>query len=205
MDIGGGVLSIEQPDGTSAGLVAPAWARDSSGRKLPTTYSWADGTLTQHVDLSAPNIHFPVLADPNWTYGFTTSTVNTTPSKAWTLLHNCFNCYFPVAGAPSAFPTLGSILPLRVGWVEVADLDFTCLMDQIEPDDHMWKFAAWGNHVDGFGSWIAFGLHKNSIGQNVLQVGAFIVNDNPAGIPNAAYVEVAKMNWQNFANNLANG
>lgn len=205
VDIGGGVLSLDQPDGTSAGMIAPAWARDAKGRDVPTHYQWDDGVLTQVVDLSRSDITFPVLADPNWTYGFTTSTLNTTPTQGWTLLHNCFNCYFPVAGAPHAFPTLGSLLPLRVGWAGVIDQDFTCLMDQIASADHMWKFAAWGKHVDGYGSWIAFGLHKNAIGQNVLQVGAFVVNDFPAGVPNAIYVEGAKMMWQSFANNLANG
>ncbi|WP_374010316.1 hypothetical protein [Leifsonia sp. LS-T14] len=205
IDIGGGVLSLEQPDGASAGLIMPAWARDAAGKEVSTRYTWRDNVLTQTIDLDAANIVFPVVADPNWTYSFRTTTGNTTPTRGWTLLHDCFNCYFPVTGAPRSFPTLGSLLPLRVGWSGVADADFICLMDQIEPADRMWKFAAWGNHVDGFGSWIAFGLHKNALNQNVLEVGAFIVNDFPSGIPNPIYTEGAKMTWQAFANNLANG
>lgn len=204
-DIGGGVLSLEQPDGSSAGLIMPAWARDAAGRELPTHYSWRDNVLTQTIDLNVPDITFPVLADPNWTYSFRTTTGNTTPAQGWTLLHNCFNCYFPVTGAPRSFPSLGSLLPLRVGWTGVADADFTCLMVQVEPADRMWRFAAWGKHVDGFGSWIAFGLHKNALNQNVLEVGAFIVNDFPSGIPNPIYTEGAKSTWQLFANNLAKG
>lgn len=203
LDIGGGILSLEQPDGSSAGLIMPAWARDAAGKELSTRYSWNENVLTQTIDLDVPNIVFPVLADPNWSYSFRTTTGSTTPAQGWSLLHNCFNCYFPVAGAPRAFPTLGSLLPLRVGWVGVIDADFTCLMDRIEPADRMWKFAAWGKHVDGFGSWIAFGLHKNALNQNVLEVGAFIVNDLPMGIPNPIYTEAAVMNWQGFANNLA--
>lgn len=198
------MLSLEQPDGTSAGLFMPAWARDAAGRQLATSYTWRENVLTQRVDLDTPGISFPVLADPNWTYSFRTTTGSTTPARGWNLLHDCFNCYFPVAGAPKVFPSLGTLLPLRVGWSGVIDADFTCLMDRIEPDDRMWQFAAWGHHVDGFGSEIAFALHKNALNQNVLEVGALIVNDFPAGIPNPLYTEGAKMTWQAFANNLAN-
>lgn len=34
-------------------------------------------------------------------------------NDAFKELHRCFNCSFPVAGAPHAFPTNGQYIPLR--------------------------------------------------------------------------------------------
>ncbi|WP_157606378.1 hypothetical protein [Phycicoccus sp. Soil802] len=44
------------------------WAIDAAGRHLPTSYTYADGVLTQHIDTSAAS--FPVVLDPAVTTGF---------------------------------------------------------------------------------------------------------------------------------------
>lgn len=67
-----------QPDGTvflldSAsenilGGFLPAWARDAEGDDVPTHYEISGNELTQVVDLSSPDIAFPVVADPQAGY-----------------------------------------------------------------------------------------------------------------------------------------
>jgi hypothetical protein len=59
----GGVAILDAQQELAYYVEAP-WARDANGQDVPTSYSVADGTLTQHVDLSDPSIAFPVVADP---------------------------------------------------------------------------------------------------------------------------------------------
>jgi len=61
-DLGSVAILDDQQD--LAYYVDVPWARDANGRDVPTSYSVADGTLTQYVDLSNPSIAFPVVADP---------------------------------------------------------------------------------------------------------------------------------------------
>lgn len=42
----------------------PAWAIDAAGESIPTSYSFEDGQLVQHVDLDGAQ--FPVVADPKF-------------------------------------------------------------------------------------------------------------------------------------------
>ena len=203
-DAGDGQLRIQSPGSGSLGIVHKAWAKDSSGKELPTAYTWSGKTLTQTIDLSDPDIQYPVLADPNWNYTFEFSIGTTTGSQAMDRLKACFNCFFPVYGAPYDFPSIGETLPLRVGWGGVADLNFTCIMNS------WWKygdgssgfmFDAAASHIDGEGSWVAFGMYRNYAGQNTLEVSAYIKNDFFLG--NWIYTEGARANWQQFADNLS--
>src|SRR6218665_172358 len=56
--------------GDVLGTVFKPWAVDAAGNSVPTSYSWDNGALTQHVDLSVPGIEFPVVADPAWGYTY---------------------------------------------------------------------------------------------------------------------------------------
>lgn len=187
---------------TNYGSLQLPWAQDAAGQNIPTSYSWYGSTLTQHVDLSSTTIEFPVLADPAWGYTYTYSQ-KWSGTKNWRLLHDCFNCYFPVAGAPRAFPSYGADLPLRVG-----PANFHCKMAQTFTDSssgyYGWQFNAASGHVDGMGSNIVFEF-KNLAGPGnfKLYVSAYIVNDD-AWLKNPAYQEGARLNWSNFSKNLNN-
>lgn len=172
------------------------WARDSAGSSVPTTYTWKAGKLTQHVDLSDPSLVYPVVADPAWGYSFGYK-MNRSTKVNKAKLKSCFNCYFPVSGAPRAFPRAGQLLPLRVG-----PANFACkFKKEMSGTNYFgWQFDATRKHVDGYGSNIIFEL-TNIGGENKLVVSAYIVNDD-WWLHNSLYRDAAKQNWQNFAANL---
>jgi len=72
--VGGDVVRLEaQPDGSVTGYdtegepiayVAPAWARDASGRQVPTFYELEGTTLVQVVQHRGGDWAYPVTADP---------------------------------------------------------------------------------------------------------------------------------------------
>lgn len=49
------------------GFVQPAWAIDANGKPVPTHYTVANGTLSQHVDHQGAV--YPVVADPTISLG----------------------------------------------------------------------------------------------------------------------------------------
>lgn len=180
------------------GTVFKPWATDAQANSVPTTYSWSNGTLTQHVDLSTPGIEFPVIAAPAWAYTYYYS-VSKTAAKNKALLKNCFNCYFPVEGAPKAFPTAGKLLPLRV-----AGLNFECkFKSEFSGTNYFgFQFDATKNHVDGLTSNIIFEFRTIN-GKKNLVVSAYIANDSK-WINNGYYRLGVALNWENFAKNLNN-
>lgn len=202
---------LYSPNGQVLGSLHDAWARDSNGQAVPTRYEWVGGVLTQHVDLSDPSIAYPVLADPAWTYGVAYAIETRTVSQIRSQLLNCFNCDFPVAGAPANFPSMGQFLPLTVGlW------NFNCTMQSVYYDNNGggmawfgWYFSAAASHVDGLGSTISFDFSpawKPEAPSNVfagMAVNAWIMNSNPAGVPREYYIAGAVLNWATFASNLS--
>lgn len=178
------------------------WAVDAEGIQLPTWYTWSGTTLTQHVDHSAANIEYPVVADPAWQYSYF-YTLNKTPIQAREMLKGCFNCLFPVSGAPRAFPTVGQILPLTVG-----PANFECrFKSEFSSATYFgFQFDATENHVDGAGSNIIFQFQPDTYlpGLNAtgfLTVDAYIVNDS-WWLNNDVYRAAALANWQKFADNV---
>ncbi|GAB3125162.1 hypothetical protein [Glaciibacter psychrotolerans] len=179
------------------GALLPPWAVDAAGESVPTSYSWADGKLTQHVDLSSPRISFPVLADPAWGYAVEYKLTKTVAANK-ALLKKCFKCYFPVPGAPKAFPKVGQLLPLMVG-----PANFNCTFKN-EFNATNWfafQFDATKAHVDKLGSNIVFEFRALSNGTRYLMVSAYVVND-AFWLKNPAYQAGTYVNWKNFASNL---
>lgn len=190
-------------------VISAPWAIDANGKNLDTWYTLENDVLTQHIDLSAANIAFPVVADPNWSYSLRYFFDNISTSEAWRKVHNCFNCYFPVLGAPFAFPGLNDTLPLFINIYVPFPLNYLggyynmeCLMGFTEAHNGLygWYFWATKNHIDGVGSWIRFRFMNTSNGP-ALVVDAQIKNDfylNALGITNNAYALAAQTNWNQF-------
>ncbi|ROS28646.1 hypothetical protein EDF22_0371 [Rathayibacter sp. PhB127] len=58
--------AVVDADGGVALLIGAAWAIDADGDRIPTHYSVSGSTLTQTVDHTAPEVAYPVVADPAW-------------------------------------------------------------------------------------------------------------------------------------------
>ncbi len=213
-----GSLSLYDQEGRSLGQVGAAWARDANGMSLPTHYEWADGILTQHVDLTSPEIVFPVVADPAWSYSVGWMIETRTVQQVRAKLYSCFNCYFPVAGAPHNFPVYNQFLPLEVGPIPgTFAMNFNCYFDWVDYwqyDGDAWfeyEFSAAPGHIDGLGSIIVFQFHPAWSASNPsnryteLTVNATIMNDNPGGLGRPAYTAGAWYTWGAFAGNLRTG
>ncbi|MBV7411454.1 hypothetical protein KRX56_01690 [Dermabacteraceae bacterium TAE3-ERU27] len=181
-------------NGEPYGTLLPEWALDANGKSVPTWYSWDKETLTQHVDLADPSITFPVVADPGWGYTYKYK-INKTAEQAKRLLKRCFNCYFPVTGAPKNFPILGEYLKLRDKF-----FNFECRFagERSSRGIFFFKFKATGRHVDGFGSRIKFVFMKID-NQQYLVVEAYVANNH---MNNPIYRYKANETWQKFANNI---
>lgn len=187
----GSLLFIESTDTTFAVLELP-WAKDALGQDVPTWYTLVNGVLTQHLDLVGVSA-YPVLADPAWTYSYKFPT-NKTSTRVEQLLRSCFNCYFPVVGAPRAFPAQGQLLPLTVGGIG----NFECRMGgigKVTGSLFQYSFIATRNHIDGAGSSITFSFRSDQY----LYVSASIMNQL---LNNSIYRGGAIQTWTTFANNL---
>ena len=189
----GSLLFIETSQETSAVLEMP-WAKDAAGGNVPTWYTLNQGVLTQHLNLEGVSA-YPVLADPAWTYSYRFPT-NKTSTRIEQLLRSCFNCYFPVPGAPRAFPTQSQLLPLRVALIG----NFECRMGGIAKVNgslFQYSFLATRNHDDGEGSTITFSFRSDQY----LYVSASVMNQFAN---NSFYRGFAIQTWTTFANNLRN-
>ncbi|MBX7266013.1 hypothetical protein KIF24_08215 [Micromonospora sp. Llam7] len=65
--VGAGFVLIDSA-GLVVGAIEAPWAKDASGRYLPTSYTLNGSTLVQTTDTAGAA--FPVVADPKLTYGF---------------------------------------------------------------------------------------------------------------------------------------
>lgn len=196
--------------GEVRGAVMPPWAKDATGRDLKTSYEWDGLTVTQDVEVPADAV-FPITADPAWSYTWTAVIKIGDPLTLRTKMHSCFNCTFPVQGAPAAFPVTGQKLPLTVGIAGI-NLDFTCIFDQeawtpkvpeLYPNG---QFGFWFNsapsHVDGAGSRISFNFWTKQETDSSIKmrftVTGNITNETPAGMPQWIYLPGAKAQWEVF-------
>jgi hypothetical protein len=72
--------SGDSPAVTIASIGAP-WAKDATGKSLPTSYTLNGDQLTQHIDTAEAT--YPVVADPHYTGGWVSGTIyfNKTETK----------------------------------------------------------------------------------------------------------------------------
>lgn len=208
---------LRGPDGGTLGALDYAWAVDASGNSVPTSYEWSGTTLTQIVDLTAPGLTFPVLADPSWTYTHTYTLEHTTVPEVRALLMNCFGCYFPIEGAPQAFPASDQFLPLVVRPFPDSAIvwNTNCYMGGRYYENYGggeayfgYDFRAAPGHVDGLGSAIYFDFNpmwqqatpNTKFGQ--LVVTGWVVNPTPMGFSPAFITNMTWWNWLKLAQNV---
>ena len=60
-----GSVNVNDAAGNQIGYVAAPWAKDASGKNVPTHFVVTPNSITQVVETSASTA-YPVVADPNW-------------------------------------------------------------------------------------------------------------------------------------------
>ncbi|MGK9148296.1 hypothetical protein KXS11_11775 [Plantibacter flavus] len=184
------------------GAIRAPWALDAAGRSLPTHFDWASGVLTQIVETDDAT-QYPVLADPDWGYElYISAGIQRTGGQAFNELSRCFNCSFPVGGAPAVFPNVGSMIGLNaspISWVAVP-APVRVANKYNAGTVAGFGFDALAGHFDGEGSFVQFTFTQNQSGSLVLQVMANVKNDLGPG--NAANTALASAKWHEFASNL---
>ncbi|WEK60077.1 MAG: DUF2599 domain-containing protein [Candidatus Microbacterium colombiense] len=93
-DAGDGFFAVLDTDGQPTAMVDPAWAKDATGRDVPTRYEQQGETLVQVVEHD-PGYTYPIVADPavrgNLITGVRTifsssgTTVAVTPRSGWAI------------------------------------------------------------------------------------------------------------------------
>ncbi|TPG05152.1 hypothetical protein EAH85_14385 [Curtobacterium flaccumfaciens] len=163
------------------------------------TSTFAGGTVVNTV---ASDDDEPVFVIQSFSYTKNYSIGKTKPSTAWTRMHNCFNCYFPISGAPRAYPSRGQDLPLKASFAGVTG-NFHCKMGQTTKyaaENWGWYFDAASGHVDGVGSQIYFSFFQDHDGSYKLSVTGMILNDFGPG--NYPYTVLAEAQWAKLASNI---
>lgn len=105
----GGAM-VMSGDGTVVAVVAAPWAKDATGTDVPTVYEIDGDTLRQHVDLSNPDIVYPVVADPNTTFVWWGTATKLTRSETKSLAQNISSS----AAGVAAFCGYVPVVPGRV-------------------------------------------------------------------------------------------
>jgi len=187
------------------GVINAPWAVDSAGNALPTHYGWSGTTLTQYVEPSATTT-YPVLADPNWSYDFYDNLrILYTPHDVMNNLHACFNCEFPISGAPSKYPAVGDTLNLNA-----SPFSFISIPAPVQVSNSYdagtvagFGFTALAGHFDGAGSIVQFTFDGDRTRYLSLEVMANVVVDRGA-VANAANTLAAEREWGIFGQNVVN-
>ncbi|WP_421876478.1 WXG100 family type VII secretion target [Mycolicibacterium wolinskyi] len=128
----------------------------------------------------------------------------------WNELNRCFNCNFPIGGAPKEFPKVGDEYPLemRIAGVKAANLPVKVTEVSRTEDAIDIEFATLPGHADGDGSTIHFRWSEEA-GQLHLDIRGYITEgpgsgENPfsAGA-RVGYTALAEVVWQPYIDRVA--
>ncbi|GBE65987.1 hypothetical protein MFM001_24490 [Mycobacterium sp. MFM001] len=135
-------------------------------------------------------------------------------NDVWNELHRCFNCNFPIGGAPQQFPNVGDKLPLelKVGkgiGVKVANLPVQVTQIQRTADQINIEFATLPGHEDGLGSTIHFQWIKEG-GEMHLHIRGYVAEAGPGSeggpqspLERGVYGGIfAPVTWQPYIDNV---
>ncbi|MCX2965692.1 hypothetical protein [Gordonia aquimaris] len=123
------------------------------------------------------------------------------PRDVAALLRECFNCYFPVEGAPKEFPDVGDELPLVIDIPDgMGPMQAPVRVTEVveTDDDFSFEFVGLENHFDGEGSTVRFHFW-NDTEQLRLNVYA---NTTDAPVPDYFNARVAEIVWGRFLGNV---
>jgi hypothetical protein len=182
---------------SSVAVAAPPAERSAPSSVSSVSVGRTDDPTTSSADARRTPEH--------WSYNFKYNIGRTTPKKAKKALHDCFNCDFPVKGAPKGFPKAGQDLPLRAGPFGLGNFHCTFREEHSGGDQggpyFGFTFDTAKGHVDGKGAWIAFTFSTNSNGENILNVFGYVSKNTY--VPEKLYKNRANAMWKKFGKNIA--
>lgn len=118
-------------------------------------------------------------------------------------LHTCFNCEFPIQGAPAAYPAVGDTLNLNA-----SPFTFISIPAPVEVSNSYdagtvagFGFTALPGHFDGAGSIVQFTFSGDLTHYLSLEVMANVEVDRGA-VANAANTLAAEHEWGIFGQNV---
>lgn len=205
-DLGFQILS---KDGTYYGTLANPWAFDAKMMPLKTSFSLHNGLLSQTIAVTE-GTSYPVTSDPSWTYGYDITYIvdestlsvrqsKRTPNQVTAKLKTCFNCYFPISGAPATYPYVGQTMPLVIQHPYLFWVTMPAPVVVSSLATNGWTFTAKSGHVDGAGSKISFLWYSDVNGFLHLLVQGSIVNPDPcdltAFVCQSVYPSEARKSW----------
>ncbi|MGO2611268.1 hypothetical protein [Glutamicibacter ardleyensis] len=180
---------IEKPVGIDATGKEVELATTVTGSKV--SYTVADPEKTE----------FPVATAAAWSYtvAYTWKDVGwpayVSFKKAAAALKKCFNCSFPLSGAPKAFPVKGQKINLSVMGFK-APVQVT----KASKSPVTWTFKTLPGHFDGAGSTIQFNLFSGRNNEFALGVTAKVTNSK---IPQWLNKNASQKTWKTFAYRIA--
>ncbi|MEU3026813.1 hypothetical protein ACPCBC_13880 [Streptomyces incarnatus] len=122
------------------------------------------------------------------------------PKKAWDELHRCFNCSFPVDGAPKKFPSENQYIKLKAcGIGHYACKNAPVRYHKSNSYPYTWFFLAQKGHFDGKDSMVRFRFYDDKQGFLHLKVYATVTHPT---VPDSVNKEFATMKWRAFAHIL---
>jgi hypothetical protein len=122
------------------------------------------------------------------------------PRHAFEELYRCFNCSFPIKGAPRAFPRKRQYMPLRACFVDLRP----CRPAPVKfytNNAYYIKLIAQRRHFDGKGSSVLFLFYTDQDGFLHLAVTAYVTRRHPK-VSDEINKNQAFLRWQEFAQNL---
>lgn len=128
----------------------------------------------------------------------------------WRELHRCFNCNFPMGGAPKEFPKVGDELPLEIRTAGQKLLNFPVRVTEISrtADAIDIEFVTLPGHVDGPDSTIHFRFAQDGGQLHLTTTGLITQGPGSGDIPifspgiRTGYTAIAYNVWQPYINNL---
>lgn len=182
------------------GVIESPVGIDATGKKVELSTS-VKGSKVSYTVTHPQKAVFPVSTAAAWSYTVAYTWQNSNwPSyvsykKAAAALKKCFNCSFPLKGAPRTFPVKGQKINLSVMGFK-APVQVT----QASKSPIKWAFKTLPGHFDGAGSTIQFSLFSGRNNEFALGVTAKVTSSK---IPQWLNKNASQSTWRTFAYRIA--
>jgi hypothetical protein len=170
---------------SGASETLPAWVRDPVHSQGPPATPPPPGQLEYSYNFLLDTTgYLPI--PPN-------------PDLAFKELEKCFNCTFPVQGAPAQFPAEGQYVPLNVcHFIPLVNHLCQAPVTVYSNGRTFMRFTAQPGHFDGKGATITFTFYDGG-GELWMNVTGYVINPSA---PESVTRPGAHLMWLDFAANL---